>query len=331
MYHAGALPQRARYVMKLALARLLPLLCVAFASVTLCAAARAMAVPELEQLAPGVYAVIPAPEEAAPSNHGVVGNIGILVGDSGVVLIDTGTSARFLRALLTQIRRLTPLPVVLAINTHQNPAHVFGNGVLREMGVPVLAHRDTDAMIAARCERCLKQLVQALGEAEMAGTLVTRPSRLIDAPATISAGGRTLDLLYYGPTAAPGAIVVLDRASGTLFGGGVVTMDRIPDLKDADLGQWQAALRSLGRIGPARIVPGAGPVFDSARLPELAGYLAAIAPVVQAAFLQGASLGEAAAASPLPAYRHWALYDSMHGKNVEQLYLRLENAYLNSP
>ena len=81
-------------MMKVALARLLPLFCAALASAALCAAARAAAVPEPEQLAPGVYAVIAAPEEAAPVNHGVVGNIGILVGDSGVVLIDTGTSAR---------------------------------------------------------------------------------------------------------------------------------------------------------------------------------------------------------------------------------------------
>lgn len=275
--------------------------------------------------------MIVAPEEAAPSNHGVVGNIGILVGDSGVVLIDTGTSARHLRRLLAQVRQITPLPVVLAINTHQSPAHVFGNGILHNMGVPVLAHRDTDAFIAARCQRCLQQLVQALGEAEMEGTAVTRPSQLIDGPATITAGGRTLDLLYYGPTSAPGAIAVLDRESGTLFGGGMVTMDRIPDLRDADLGQWQAALRSLSRIAPARIVPGAGPVSDSGRLPELAGYLSAITPAVQAAFTQRASLGEAAAAAPLPAYSHWALYDSMHRKNVEQLYLRLENAYLNAP
>lgn len=317
--------------MKVALARLLPRLCAVLASAMLCVPARAAAVPEPEQLAPGVYAAIAAPQDAAPSNHGVVGNVGILVGDAGVVLIDTGTSARHVRQLLAQVRRITPLPVVLAINTHQNPAHVFGNGVLRAMGVPVLAHRDTDAYIAARCQRCLKQLVQALGEAEMEGTEVARPSRLVDGPATISAGGRTLDLLYYGPTSAPGAIAVLDRQSGTLFGGGMVAMDRIPDVKDADLGQWQAALRSLGRIAPARIVPGAGPVFDAARLPELAGYLAAIRPAVEAAFLQRVSLGEAAAAAPLPAYREWALYDSMHRKNVEQLYLRLENAYLNAP
>ena len=179
-------------MIKIALARLLPLLCAALAGAAPCAAA----VPEPEQLAPGVYAMVAAPEEAAPANHGVVGNIGILVGASGVVLIDTGTSARHARQLLAQIRQITPLPVVLAINTHQNPAHVFGNGTLRDMGVPVLAHRDTDAYIAARCERCLKQLVQALGETEMEGTVVTRPSQPIDGPVTLEAGGLTLDLLY---------------------------------------------------------------------------------------------------------------------------------------
>ena len=313
------------------LARMLPKAAALLACAAFCAAARAQAVPEPEQLAPGVYAFMAANEDAAPANRGMVGNVGVLVGTTGVVLIDTGTSARHAQALLAAIRGITALPVVLAINTQQNPAHVFGNGTLQHMGVPVIAHAETDALIAARCQRCLKQLVQALGEEEMAGTAVVRPAQTFDRPLTMSAGGRTLDLLYYGPTSAPGAIAVLDRESGVLFGGGLVSMDRIPDVKDADLGQWQAALRSLGRIAPARIVPGAGPVSAPDRLPELARYLAGLSPVVQAAFDQRKSLGEAAAAAPMPAYRGWALYDSMHRKNVEQIYLRLENAYLNAP
>ena len=317
--------------MTVLLARLLPY---AFGTLLLAcagAAAAASSVPKPEQLAPDVYVVQGALENAAPANRGVVGNAGILIGATGVILVDTGTSARQARQLLADVREITDKPVVLAIDTHQNPAFVFGNGTLRALGVPVLAHRDTDALIAQRCMRCLKLLKEALGEQEMEGTDVVRPSQTIEQSTSITAGGRTIDILYYGVTSSPGSIAVYDRASGVLFGGGLVSIDRIPDVKDADIGQWRAALRSLQKVGAARIVPGEGPACLPSRLRELDRYLALMPQAVQDAFDQRASLGEAAAAAPVPAFRNWALYDSMHRKNVEQLYIRLEKALLDSP
>ena len=314
--------------MTMLLARLLPYLTALLVSASHLACAHAASVPQAEQLAPDVYAVFGDTGVASPANHGVVGNVGILVGPLGVILIDTGTSARHARALLAEIRALTDKPLVLAINTHQNPAFVFGNGTLRHAGVPILAHQDTDALIDQRCIRCLKLLESALGAQEMEGTEVVRPTQTIAQSASITAGGRTIDILYYGPTSAPGSVSVYDRASGVLFGGGMVSLDRIPDAKDADIGQWRAALASLQALGPVLVVPGEGPASQPVRLTELDGYLARLGPVVQAAFDQRLSLGDAAAAAPVVPYSHWAQYDNMHRKNVEALYLRLEKAGL---
>jgi glyoxylase-like metal-dependent hydrolase (beta-lactamase superfamily II) len=317
--------------MPLFLARLLPCLAGLLLPAGAGAIAHAASVPQPEQLAPDVYAVIGDTGPAAPANRGVVGNAGILVGPDGVILIDTGTSARQARQLLDDVRRITPKPVVLAINTHQNPAFIFGNGTLQGAGVPIIAHQDTAALIGERCLRCLKLLNDTLGADEMTGTAVVRPMLAITQSTTIVAGGRVIDLLYYGPTSAPGSIAVYDRQSRTLFGGGLVSLDRIPDAKDADLSQWRAALSSLQALGAVRIVPGEGPVSQPSRLAELDGYLALLGPAVAAAFERRVSLGEAAAAAPVPAYRHWAQYANMHGKNVEQLYLRLEKGALDKP
>jgi len=317
--------------MTVLLARLLPYATGMLISAVAGAAAFASGVPKPEQLAPDVYVVLGATEIAAPANRGVVGNAGILVGATGVILIDTGTSARQARQLLADVREITDKPVVLAINTHQNPAFVFGNGTLRDSGVPILAHRDTAALISQRCMRCLKLLREALGEREMEGTEVVPPTQAMEQSTSITAGGRTIDILYYGVTSAPGSIAVYDRASGVLFGGGLVSIDRVPDVKDADIGQWRAALRSLQKIGAARIVPGEGPVSPPSRLAELDRYLELLPQAVQSAFDQRRSLGQAAAAAPVPAYRGWALYDSLHRKNVEQLYLRLEKSVLDTP
>ncbi len=286
-------------------------------------------VPAPQQVAPGVYAVIGQTAEPAPDNRGVVGNQGILIGDDGVILIDTGTSERYGRELIAAVKRLTAKPIVLAIDTHQHPAFIFGNGALASQGVPILAHRDVADLIEQRCDKCLKNLNVILGAEEMAGTRVTVPGRIITEATTMTVAGRVLDILYFGQTSSPGAIAVLDRASGVLFGGGMVTIGRIPDTKDARIDTWRDALAALKQRAPRLMVPGEGPVAPVARVDELAAYLGALQAAVAQTYAQGVSLGEAGARSELPAFSALPLYRPAHNKNVEQLYLLLERAALN--
>ncbi len=288
------------------------------------ASAANLRVPPMQQLAPGVYAVIGQNAEPSPENYGVVGNQGVLIGDNGVILIDTGTSALYATEQLEALRRITPKPVVLAINTHQSPAFVFGNGTLALQGVPILAHRDVAALIRQRCEKCLKKLNNVLGSQEMAGTTVTVPDRLIDSAETITVAGRQLDIVYFGHSSSPGSIGVLDRASGVLFAGGLVSNGRIPDTKDARIDNWLRALDNLKIRGLKLLVPGEGPVSAPARVDDLAKYLRALQSSVIRVYKGGAGLAEAAKLSQLPQFERWPMYEPVHNKNVEQLYLQLE-------
>jgi glyoxylase-like metal-dependent hydrolase (beta-lactamase superfamily II) len=297
--------------------------------VVLTASAASARVPPLQQLAPGVYAVVNRHSEAAPDNHGGVGNQGILIGDQGVILIDTGTSVRYANELLAMIRHLTSKPVVLVINTHQHPAFIFGNGALALKGVPILAHRAAADLIAQRCDKCLKNLNDLLGADEMHGTRVVAPTRIVDGPVSFKVGGRQIDIVYYGHSASPGSIGVIDRASGVLFAGGLVSIDRVPDTRDAHIDTWLSALRAL-KTRPIRImVPGEGPVAPIGRVNDLAHYLTALQGAVEKTYQQGVSLGEAGERSQLPEFKHWPAYQLAHNRNVEHLYLELEQATFN--
>ena len=286
-------------------------------------------VPTLQQVAPGVYAVIGHDAEPAPGNYGAVGNQGILIGTDGVILIDTGTSTRYAEELVAAVRRVTAKPIVLAIDTHQHPAFIFGNGALASQGVPILAHREVADLIEQRCDKCLKNLNVILGSAEMSGTRVRVPDRIITATQSLTVAGRVLDILYAGQTSSPGSIAIFDRASGVLFGGGMVSIGRIPDTKDARINAWIAALQGLQQRPITQLVPGEGPVSAPARIDELVAYLRALQSGVQATYDAGFSLGEAAAHSALPAFSRVPLYQPAHNRNVEQLYLLLERATLN--
>ena len=69
-------------------------------ALALLAAAAVRAEMQPVEVAAGVYALIGSTDEVTPENRGVVGNSGFIVGDSGVILIGTGSSFAHGRELI---------------------------------------------------------------------------------------------------------------------------------------------------------------------------------------------------------------------------------------
>lgn len=277
-------------------------------------------------LAPDVYAFEGRPEAVSPANRGLVANTGFIVGPSGVVVINTGASHRMGEAMLAAIARITPLPVKLVIITQQAPEIVFGASAFRERGIPILAHRKTAALIEERCAICLKKLVATLGEAEMRDSRVTVPDTLIDGTTQLDLIGRTVDLAFLGWASTPGDLIVFDRESGVLFAGGLVTRERIPELRNEQLDGWLGALQALQAWPARRLVPGFGPVGSKADAASTADYLRGLREATRVEFERGTSLTDAMREARVPAFQSWALYATAHAQNVQRIYVSMEKA-----
>jgi glyoxylase-like metal-dependent hydrolase (beta-lactamase superfamily II) len=279
----------------------------------------------LERVAPDVYVQRGAMAAPAPANGGAIGNLGVIVGATGTVVINTGTSRAHAEAFLAAIRRLTDKPVLLAINTQASPDQVLGNGVFVRRGIPVLAHRETDRFMVANCDACIRNLAAEIGGSALHGTELARPTRLIDGSTTLNIAGRSLDLLHFGWTERPGSIAVFDRTSGVLFTGDLASFDRLPEVEHARVGAWVDALERLQGLAPSWIVPGHGPVARSDRLAEVARYLEALRSAVQAAYRRGLNLQDAIEAVPLAEFQAWSLYPTRHRRNAYFTYLAIED------
>lgn len=276
-----------------------------------------------ERVADGIYAFIGETGEISAANRGFVGNSGFIVGPSGVVVIDTGTSYRHGRRMIEAIARVTDKPIELVIVTHAVQEFLFGNAAFAELGIPILAHRETTGLMKARCERCLENLKSVLGE-ELEGTRLVPPQREIDATTTINAGGCRLELLFLGWASTPGDLAVFDPASGVLFAGGMISIGRIPDIRDSDFEGWQRALQRLLELKPGLVVPGHGPVSGSEAIAQTAGYLDALDRRIKALYAQSSSLMESLEKASLPEFRDWSMYATTHRQNALHRYLQLE-------
>jgi glyoxylase-like metal-dependent hydrolase (beta-lactamase superfamily II) len=293
----------------------------------------------LVHVAPGVYLLPGSEGELAPDNRGRTGNLGVIVGERGVLVIDSGVSRRQGQVLMAEVSRISTQPLRALLLTHVRQEFVFGAAAFHDAGIPVRMHPAAARLMAGRCEGCLKTLQRVLGPDEMEGTRVGQPDRLPEAPqpevalgqALSTAIGRPLTLLAFGPgghSSGPGDLAVLDEPTGTLFAGGLLDAHSIPDVQDADFTGWRSGLDELERLPLQRIVPGHGPVSPPALIGSNRRYLAQLEARTAALLQAGTALSDVADATQLPEFAGWSQYDSIHRRNASVVFLRQERALM---
>lgn len=296
-----------------------------------CATPGAEAPLRARQVAPGVHVVLGSTNDATVENRGRVGNLGFIVGPAGTLVIETGTSARHGRELIALAERSGGQAVELALITQPLPEFIFGSAAFRARGVRVEAHEDAARLIRQRCQLCLARLQALLGEAEMHATAVIPPAPAAIAAARIEVGGRKLQLLAPGHASAPGDLAVFDLRTGVLFAGALVSNGRVPDLRDAEVERWLAALDELAALPWRVLVPGYGApaaAGEDGGLRHTRAYLQAVRDYARGSFGRGLGLYEAVRAAreavEFAPYAGLPGYDAFHLRNVHKLYLQEE-------
>ena len=158
----------------------------------------------------------------------------------------------------------------------------------------------------------------------LAATHVAWPTRLIEGSQTLSAGGRTLQILYLGWTKQPGCLAVLDTSSGVLFTGDMASFGVIPQTQLSRLPTWIEALGELQALAPSIVVPGHGAPGPPSELASMRQYLQLLLDDTRAAYQRGDGLMETVEQLNLPQFRGWALYEAHHRRNVHFTYLQIE-------
>ena len=291
-------------------------------------AAAGQPVHAAQRLADGVYWLPGSGGVADAQNLGRIGNAGFIVGPLGVLAIDTGTSLAHGRALLAAIHAVTAQPVRAVLVSHTRAEFLFGGNAYREQGIPVQMHRRSAQLMAARCETCLKALVQQVGAPAMQGTTMYPPDALFDGALLLQTIGRPVQVLWQGHSSGPGDIAVFDVTSGVLFAGGLLDAGRIPDIQDSDLPGWQRALSALQALPLTQVVPGHGPASPPALVGTVARYLAQLSARAQALVAEGASLITVPEATELAEFAGWDQYDTIHRRNASIAFLRFEREQL---
>jgi quinoprotein relay system zinc metallohydrolase 2 len=276
------------------------------------------------EIAAGVFVHNGVHEEAAPTNDDAIANIGFIVGDDAVAVIDPGGSAREGRELRAAIRALTDRPIRYVILTHVHPDHIFGAAAFGDDHPDFVAHVKLPGALAQRGDYYLRRLREALGN-EAEESEVVMPTVLVSTRLDLDLGGRRLVVRAHGPAHTDNDLTVFDEKTRTFWLADLLFVDRIPVI-DGSLIGWLKQLDELTTISAKQAVPGHGPV--SVPWPEAAGherrYLAAVADDTRAAIRSGVGIADAYKHVANSERGHWLLFDEYHPRNVTASYKELE-------
>ncbi len=287
---------------------------------TASASAEPLAVTEV---APGVFVHQGVIAEPAPDNHGDTANMGFIVGDSGVAVIDTGGTPELGRRLREAIAARTDRKPVVVINTHMHPDHVFGNAAFSD--VPITGHTNLRDALAARQEVYRQRLADELGEDAAAGIAPVRVDRPVAEEVRIDLGNRIIVMTAYPTAHTNNDLTVFDRKTGTLFAGDLLFVDHLPAVDGNALG-WLRVIDSLERVPAVRAVPGHGPaVVDwPGALDAERRYLMVLVDGVRRVLKAGGSIQDAVASVAEDERDRWLLFDAYNPRNVTATFAELE-------
>jgi glyoxylase-like metal-dependent hydrolase (beta-lactamase superfamily II) len=230
---------------------------------------------ETVQVADRVHALVGDLGQRSPANLGNNMTCGFIVGDDGVVVIDTGGSRAGAQAIEAAVRAVTDKPIRWAVNTGGQDHRWLGNDHFRRAhGSTIVAAEAGLADMKARTFQQVDMARRNVGAA-FEGTEVAYPDTTFGERWTLPVRGLNVELRSTGGAHTRGDLLVWLPQQRIVVAGDALFAERLLGIQPGLALKWITALERLrDELRPVTVIPGHGRPGPAAKaLADSLGYL----------------------------------------------------------
>jgi cyclase len=274
--------------------------------------------PQVKKIADGIY---------VHTGKGFDSNSGIILTQDGVVVIDTGQNPIESRDIMATVKKLTPMPVRLVIDTEPHNDHTTGHYVFSPPAIVVAAAGGGESMRAA--DRSAPDRIQRLAasspemKAALEGYRFIPPNIEYHDRMTINLGGRTFELMYLKGVHSESDNAVWLPKERVLFSASAFVVNQINILRPfVTIPDILAAGKMMKALNPEHVVPGHGTPGTVKIFEDGERYYALLLDRVGKLVREGKSLNDIKNEVTMPEYASFASQDRFP-TNIDAAYKAL--------
>ena len=289
------------------------------------AQAASLPAPKVQKINDRVYALLGPMELPNKTNQGYMVNATLIIGEKGVILVDTGFTDEIGKHLAKAIAKLTPKPVTHIINTHHHGDHNLGN----------IAFKGAEVISTQKCKELVEKtgyewidMVQTLSGSKFPNT------KPVPASVTVAQETRTeriidgVKIVLWAPKSSHtlGDLMVYLPDDKVLMGGDILVNHITPSFRDGHVKNWIGTLEEIQKINAKTIVPGHGPLMTQADVAAMRKRMANVYAGVEAGYKKGLSDAEIRKTLDLSQWKKLRHFEDQMGANINRAYLEVEAA-----
>jgi glyoxylase-like metal-dependent hydrolase (beta-lactamase superfamily II) len=282
----------------------------------------------LEKLGNGVYTYYPTDaKEKNPKGYPVATSGGFVVGDNGVLVVESMVNKRLAEQVIGFVREVTDKPILYVVNTSYHGDHSYGNYVFPQ-SAKIIQHSKTKAFMDNKeaFEADKKFMAQYFGANRGIEDVVARTADIIvDDKQTFDLGNKKVDIMHLGFAQTEGDLFIWVPSDKVFWiGNPVVAMPPgLPWLLDGKHEEVLATMKKVREFLPddATVIPGHGISIKPKDNDFTIDYLETLHAEVKHAVDKGMTIEQAQKNITMEKFQGYALWGWVHsGVNVPNTY-----------